>query len=96
MGKHRNPAITQMQAEGTKAERDLIKEETQREAKKLADKMPSFGPDRLIYIRNLAQKVLRKELDLEVFKLFIKMTNSYVELQTCMPRAKMLTDRERR
>jgi len=94
MGKHRNPAITQLQAEGSKAERNLIKEETHLEAKKLADKMPGFAPDRLIYIRNLTEKVLRKKLDLEVFKLFVKMTNSYMELQTCAPRAKMIVGRK--
>lgn len=91
MGKKRPPPhIVQLQAEGTKADRDLIREETYKEARKLANEMPTFPPDRLIYVRNLTQKVLRKELDLEVFKLFVKITNSYVELQTCMPRAKML------
>ena len=85
------PYIVQIQAEGTKAERDIIKGEIHKEAQKLANNMPSFPPDRLIYVRNLAQKVLRKELDLEVFKFFVKITNSYVELQTCMPRAKLLS-----
>ena len=87
------PHVVQIQAEGTKADRDFIKEETHKEARKLADNIPSFPPDRLMYIRNLSQKVLRKELDLEVFKLFIKMTNSYMELESCMPRAKMLSQR---
>ena len=94
MGKKRPPPhVVQIQAEGTKADRDLIREETHKEAGELASKMPTFGPDRLIYVRNLTQKALRKELDLEVFKLFVKMTNSYIELQTCAPRAKMLLRR---
>ena len=93
MGKKIPPHIVQLQAEGTKADRDFIKEETYREAKELADRMPWFPPDRLMYIRNLTQKTLRKEIDLQVFKLFIKMTNSYMELQTCAPRAKMLSER---
>ena len=94
MGKRIPPHITQLQAEGPKVERDLIKTEIRQEAQKLADRMPSFPPDRLIYVRNLTQKVLHKQVDLEVFKLFIKMTNSYVELQTCLPRAKMLSRKE--
>ena len=93
MGKKTPPHIVQLQAEGTKADRDLIREEIHKEAKSLANKMPTFGPDRLMYVRNLTQKVLHREVDLEVFKLFIKMTNSYMELETCMPRAKMLERR---
>jgi len=93
MGKKTPPHITQLQAEGTKADRNLIREENYREAKSLAGKMPTFGPDRLTYVRNLTQKVLHREVDLEVFKLFVRMTNSYMELETCMPRAKMLERR---
>ena len=93
MGKKTSPHITQLQAEGTKIDRALIKEEIQKEAKELANKMPGFGPDRLMYVRNLVQKVLRKELDLDVFKLFVRMTNSYMELETCAPRAKLLVKR---
>ena len=93
MSKRTPPHMVQLQAEGSAADRALIKEETYQEAKKLADKMPVFPPDKLIYVRNLTQKVLRQELDLEVFKLFVKMTGSYVELQTCAPRAKMLSRR---
>ena len=88
MGKKPNPFITQLQAEGSKAERDSIKEETQKEARELAGKMPTFPPDRLMYVRNLTQKALKGEVDLEVFKLFIKLTNSWTELETCAPRAR--------
>ena len=93
MSKKTPPHIVQLQAEGSRADRNLIRQELQHEAQKLADKMPTFGPDRLMYVRSLVQKVLRKEADLEVFKAFVKMTNSYVELQTCAPRAKMLMRR---
>jgi len=86
------PYIVQIQAEGTKADRDIIKGEIHKEAQKLAIEMPTFPPDRLIYVRNLTQRVICKELDLEVFKLFIRITNSYVELQTCAPRAKRLLE----
>ena len=93
MPKRIPPHISTLQAEGNRNDRSLIREEIQQEAKRLADKMPTFPPDRLIYIRNLVQEVLQKQLDLEVFKLFIKMTNSYMELQTCMPRARKLMER---
>jgi len=95
LGKKTPPHMIQLQAEGTKADRLLIREETHEEARKLADKMPTFPQDRLMYVRNLVQKTLRKELDLEVFKAFVKMTNSYMELQSCAPRAKMLIRRDR-
>lgn len=93
MGKKTKPFIAQIQAEGTKDDRDLIREETYQEARKLADKMPTFGPDRLIYIRNLTTRALRKKIDLEVFKMFIKMTGSWVELQDCLPRARQIVGR---
>jgi len=94
MGKKRTPPhIVQLQAEGSKADRDLIREENLKEAKHLVSQMPTFGPDRLIYVRNLVAKVLRKELDLEVFKTFVKITNSYLEVESCLPRAKSLLGR---
>ena len=94
MGKKRTPPhIAQIQAEGSKADRALIKEENLHEAKELANKMPTFGPDRQIYIRNLATKALEGKLDKEVFKLFVKMTNSYMEVEACFPRAKFLSER---
>ena len=89
MSKRTPPHITQLQAEGTKMERDLIKEEIHLGARKLADKMPRSAPERQVYIRNVVQRTLRGELDLEVVKVFIKMTNSYMELQSCIPRARL-------
>ena len=62
-------------------------------AKKLANVMPTFGPDRLIYIRNLLTKTMRGEIDKEVFTRFIKITNSWIELESCAPRAKSLLQR---
>ena len=93
MSKKTLPFMVQLQAEGSKADRNLIREENHKEASALANKIPPFGPDRLIYVRNLVQKVLRKELDLNVFVIFVKMTNSWVEVDTCAPRAKMLERR---
>lgn len=93
MGKHHNPAMARLFVEGTKMDKALIREEELKEVNQLISKMPTDPPYRLIYVRNLVQKVLGKQLDLEVFKLFVKKTNSYEELQTCMPRAKMLMGR---
>jgi len=93
MGKKVPPHIVQLQAEGTKADRTLIREEEIQEAKGLASNMPTFGPDKLIYIRNLVTKVLKGELDKEVFKIFVRMTNSYMEVESVFPRARFLSKR---
>ena len=92
-GKHQKPFVTKILAEGMRMERVLDKEVLSKEARKLIDEMPSSPPERQIYVRNLAEKVLRKELDLEVFKLFVKATNSYYELNVSFPRARMLARR---
>lgn len=91
MGKKTKPFIVEMQAEGLREERRLIRKETHEEAKKLAAKMPTFGPDRLMYIRNLYTRALRKEIDKEVFKEFIRVTNSYQELQQVEARARLVS-----
>lgn len=90
MGKKTKPFITQIQAEGTKTERDLEKKETLAEVKELASQLP-VGPDRVTFVRNLVFRALRGEVDLEVFKLFCKLTNSWLEVETVLPRAKLLT-----
>lgn len=93
MAKHiPKPFITRIQAEGTTAEKVSEKQEILMQAKKLAVEMPA-SPHRQIYISNLIQKVLRKQLDLEVFKEFVKLTNSWIEVEASMPRAKMLVER---
>jgi len=86
------PYIVQIQAEGTKAERDIIKGEIHKEAQKLAMEMPTSLADRLMYIRNLTQRALRRELDPEIFKAFIRLTNSYIELESIYSRAKLLSE----
>ena len=93
MGKTTKEFIGKIQAEGTQTERRLEKEELMKEARKLADKMPTSGPDRQIYVRNLLTKALKGVIDKEVFKLFIKVTGSWMELEACSPRAQMLTRR---
>ena len=94
MGKKKTPpSIVQIQAEGTKVDRTITEKEEIFEAKKLANNMPTFGPDRQIYIRNLLTKALGGKLDKEVFKAFIRLTNSYMEVETIYPRAKFLSER---
>lgn len=93
MGKKPKPSIISIQAEGTTADKNLVRNEIRKEAQKLAAQMPTFGPDRLIYVRNLLEQTLQNKLDKEVFKTFIRMTNSYLELQQAAPRAKLLERR---
>jgi len=85
--KNPKPFITKIQAEGARADKKLIREELRKEADKFAVKMPTSEPDRLMYVRNLLTKALVNQIDKEVFKEFIRMTNSYYELQHCMARA---------
>ena len=94
MGKKSEPFITEMQAEDQRADRKLIREETHKEAQKLANKMLTFGPDRLMYVRNLYTQALHDRIDKEVFKEFARITNSYQELQHVEARARLTTRRQ--
>ena len=66
------PFITQLQSEGAKSERDIIRsevnEEVHKEVQSLAAKMPSSPPERSIYIRNLVVRALRNEISPEVLR----------------------------
>ena len=76
----RQDFITQQMSEGTITERHAERDEISKLAKQLASQMPSGTTDRVMYIRNLVEKVKAKQIDVEVFKTFIKMTNSWAEL----------------
>lgn len=91
-----SPFIARMQAEGTTQEKLLEKEELHKKALELSNKIPSVHTDRLMYIRNLLLKTMRGEIDKDVFKEFVKMTNTYVEVREMTPRAQMLINKERR
>ena len=95
MGKKPKPFITRLQAEGTTSEKLLLQRELQKEAERLAIGMPTFPPERQVYVLNLLQRVLRNELDKEVFKLFVKITNSYLEVEACSKRAELLAKKRR-
>ena len=94
MPKKPKPFITRLQAEGTTSEKLLLQQELQKEAERLAASMPTFPPERQVYVSNLLQKVLQNKLDKEVFKLFVKITNSYPEVEACSRRAELLAKRK--
>jgi len=93
MGKKPKPFITRIQAEGT-SEKLLIRQELQKEAEKLAVNMPTHQADRQVYVSNLLQRALRGELDKEVFKLFVKITNSYQEVEAYSKRTELISKKE--
>jgi len=95
MGGKQRSLVTQILTEGTTTERRLEREELMKEVRKLADKMPASEPDRLVFVRNLVMQALRGKIDFEVFRMFVKMTDSWIELETCLPRARRIV-RERR
>jgi len=67
-------------SDGSITERHAERDEISKLAKQLASQMPRDTADRMMYISNLVEKVKAKQLDVEVFKTFIKMTNSWAEL----------------
>jgi len=94
MSKKPKPFITRIQAEGTTSEKLLIQEELHKEAEKLSSAMPTEPADRQMYVSNLMRKAIREELDRGVFKLFVKMTNSYQEVLEVHRRAELLSKKE--
>jgi hypothetical protein len=76
----RQDFISQQMSEGTITERHAERDEISKLAKQLASQMPSGTADRLMYTRNLVEKVKAKQLDVEVFKTLMKMTNSWTGL----------------
>ena len=88
MPRKTKPFITQIQAEGTKAERDYIRKEVREEALRLVRLMPA-GPDRLIFVRNLVRLALAGKVDIEVLRMFLKLTGTGPEMESVLPRAKL-------
>ena len=76
----RQDFITQQMSEGSITERHAERDEISKLAKQLASQMPRDTADRMMYISSLVEKVKAKQLDVEVFKTLIKMTNSWAEL----------------
>jgi len=84
MPKRQADFIIQQMAEGTIAERQAIKEESNKIALELKNKMPTEQTDRLMYIRNIVEKAKAGLINMETFKTFIKMTNSWNELNSIL------------
>ena len=84
--------IVRIQAEGTNTEKNLEKEEIRKRAVGLAVRLPP-PPDKQVYVGNLLRQALRGELDADVFKEFVKMTNTYLEVDMVAPRVKLLMKR---
>jgi hypothetical protein len=76
----RQDFIAQQMSDGSITERHAERDEISKLAKQLSSQMPRDTADRMMYISNLVEKVKAKQLDVEVFKTFIKMTNSWAEL----------------
>ncbi len=89
------PFTQRILAEGTINDRKLVATEITEEAKRLARKLPVDRGERTVYVRNLVSRCLEGKLDFEVFKRFMQMTNVWVEVETCLPRAKMLLEKEK-
>lgn len=92
MGKA-SPVAQRIMAEGTPAERARDREAILKEARKLAIETPTFPPEKLVYVRNLLTKALRGKMDREVFKQFVRLTNSYMEVEECESRARRIIGR---
>lgn len=95
MPKRPRPFIVRIQAEGTAAEKNLERNDIQRKAEILASKMPTVQPDRQMYLRNLLNQTLQGKVDKEVFKAFVKLTNTYLDIEQIAPRAKLITSKRR-
>jgi len=92
MGKT-HPVAQDILTRGTKHDRDLIRTETAKEAKKLVDGLPTFLPDRIMAVRKIVQRALRGEIEMEVMRQFIKISGCASELEAVIPRAKMIERR---
>ena len=95
MKKQRKPHITEMQAEGTHAERRLERADTRWLAHELIVDMPPRGAARQMYIKNLTVRALKKEVDQAVFEEFVSLTNIQPEVDAVLARSRAIADRTR-
>lgn len=82
-------SIIRILAEGTTVEKLVEKAEVHKEAAKLAEKLPP-APYKQVYVGNILRQTLKGDIDVEVFKEFVKTTNTYLEVERVAPRVKML------
>ena len=85
--------VARIQAEGTSAEKHIEAEEIHERAWELAVKIPRPPSDR-DYVRTLLKQALKGDLDVDVFKEFVKLTKTYQIVEEVTPRVKMLMKKE--
>ena len=85
--------IIRIMAEGYKPDRRLEAEEIHDKANLLAQKLP-LPPQRQMYVGYLLKRALKGELDPDIFKEFVRITNTYLEVEQVAPRIKMLLEKE--
>lgn len=95
MTKQRKPFITEMQAEGTHAERRLERIDAERQARELVANLPSDSAARQMYVRNLVVRAMRKEIDPQTFEAFVSLTNIQDEVDAVLARARIIAERMR-
>lgn len=85
--------IIRIMAEGTAADKMVERGTIHKKAAELAEKMPT-PPNKQVYVGNLLKQALRGELDVDAFKEFVKLSNTYLEVEQVAPRVKMLMKKE--
>jgi hypothetical protein len=91
MGKRLKPTAIEYMAQGSVQQRQLAKKEIRDKATELKNKMPTDVGHRTVYIRNLVVQTMQKKIELDVFIEFVKMTNSWMEIESMVPRAKFIS-----
>ena len=95
MTKKTKPFITDLQVRGTTVERRLERTDAKRQACEMIADMPTHGPARQTYIRNLIIRALKKEVSQDAFEEFVNLTNVQPEVDDVLARARTISDRTR-
>jgi len=73
---------------------ELVRQETHAEAGKLVREYVRLNyEEQVVYVRNLTVRVRQGKFDLDVFKAFLKQTNSWDILMTVAPRVVKLVEK---
>ncbi len=86
MPSKQEPFIVRILAEGNSSDKLLEREEVLKQSRILASKTPSNPADRQMHVGNLLRKALRGEVDKNVFIQYVRLTNTYAEVQNVYPR----------
>lgn len=85
------PFVQRILAEGNAGDRKLEKEELNSEALKLVRKLPREQASRREFLINLTSKAMRKEVPVEVFIKFCKMTKCADEVASIFLRLRSIS-----